>query len=99
MIYRHFRFHCILRVLLLGATIGLLAYLATRTTLYATIAIAAALVMYQVYDLIHYVEKTNRDLTRFLQSIQHADFSQTFTGGGLGSSFDDLKAEDRKSVV
>lgn len=92
MIYRHFRFHCILRVLLLGATIGLLAYLATRTTLYATIAIAAALVMYQVYDLIHYVEKTNRDLTRFLQSIQHADFSQTFTGGGLGSSFDDLKA-------
>lgn len=92
MIYRHFRFHCILRVLLLGATIGLLAYLASRTTLYATIAIAAALALYQVYDLIHYVEKTNRDLTRFLQSIQHADFSQTFTGGGLGSSFDDLKA-------
>ncbi len=92
MIYHHFRFHCILRVLLLGATIGLLAYLASRTTLYVTIVIVAALVMYQVYDLIHYVEKTNRDLTRFLQSIQYADFSQTFTGGGLGSSFDDLKA-------
>jgi len=60
MIYRHFRFHCILRVLLLGATIGLLTYLASRTTLYVTIVIVAALVMYQVYDLIHYVEKTKR---------------------------------------
>jgi nitrogen fixation/metabolism regulation signal transduction histidine kinase len=49
------------------------------------------LILYQIYSLIRYVEKTNRDLTRFLESIQHADFSQTFSGNGLGSSFDKLK--------
>ena len=41
--------------------------------------------------MIYYVEKTNRDLNRFLLTIKHEDFSQTFLGLGLGSSFDDLK--------
>jgi nitrogen fixation/metabolism regulation signal transduction histidine kinase len=36
------------------------------------------------------VDKTNRRLSRFLQAIRHADFSQSFTGLGLGSSFREL---------
>lgn len=91
MVYKNFRLHCILRVTLLGATIYLFFYLLLQTTLYATIAIVASIILYQVYSLIHYVEKTNRDLTRFLEAIKHTDFSQNFSGTGLGSSFEPLK--------
>jgi nitrogen fixation/metabolism regulation signal transduction histidine kinase len=91
MVYKNFRLHCIFRVVLLGATIYLFFYLLLQTTLYATIVIVGSVIVYQIYSLIHYVEKTNRDLTRFLEAIKHTDFSQTFSGTGLGSSFEPLK--------
>jgi signal transduction histidine kinase len=91
MVYKNFRLNCILRVVLLGAMIYLFFHLLLQTTLYATIVIVGSIIFYQIYSLIHYVEKTNRDLTRFLEAIQHADFSQTFTSTGLGSSFEPLK--------
>ncbi|MCY4351748.1 MAG: ATP-binding protein, partial [Gemmatimonadetes bacterium] len=34
---------------------------------------------------------TQRDLTRFLQAIRYEDFSQSFTGAGLGSAYNNLK--------
>jgi signal transduction histidine kinase len=54
--------------------------------------IVGAWSLYQVGALIHYVERTNRDLTRFLQAIRYEDFSQSFSlGTGLGSTYTDLK--------
>ena len=91
MVYKNFRLHCVIRVLLLGVTIYLFFYLLLQTALYATIVIVASVIVYQIYALIHFVEKTNRDLTRFLEAIKHTDFSQTFSGTGLGSSFEPLK--------
>jgi nitrogen fixation/metabolism regulation signal transduction histidine kinase len=82
------------RVFLLSGTLYLFFYLIfkTPTTYYATIFILGLVIIYQIYSLIHYVEKTNRDLNRFLLTIKHEDFSQTFLGAGLGSSFDELKS-------
>ena len=91
MVYKKFRINCTLRVILLSVTICLFLYLLFKTTLYATIAIMGSVALYQIYALIHYVEKTNRDLNRFLQSIKHEDFSQTFSSQNLGPSFDELK--------
>lgn len=94
MVFKRFRIIVLARVLALSATLYLLLYLifGTETRYYATIFIVGILIIYEVYGLIHYVEKTNRDLNRFLQTIKHEDFSQTFLGQGLGSSFDDLKS-------
>lgn len=92
MVYKRFRLNCVLRVLLISATIYLLFYLLFQTQFYAATLIIAMLSVYQIYSLIHYVEKTNRDLARFLDAIKHSDFSQSFSGAGLGSSFDELKA-------
>ncbi|OGG54324.1 MAG: histidine kinase [Candidatus Handelsmanbacteria bacterium RIFCSPLOWO2_12_FULL_64_10] len=92
MVSERFRAQCIVRALLLSATITLWVYLFFETSYYATLLIVGGIAVYQVYALIHYVEKTNRDLDRFLQAIRGADFSQTFTGKGLGASFDALKA-------
>lgn len=92
MVFRSFRINCILRVLVLGGTISLFFYLVFQTALYATLLIVTCIIVYQIYALIHYVEKTDRDLTRFLDSIKHADFSQTFSVSGLGTAYDNLKS-------
>ncbi len=91
MVFRHFRTRCIVRVAFLSATICALAFVLFQTTYYTTVLILAGIALYQAYALIHYVERTNRDLTRFLQAIRYEDFSQSFSGRGLGSAFDDLK--------
>lgn len=94
MVYKRFRVVVLARVFLLSGTLYLFFYLIfkTPTTYYATIFILGLVIIYQIYSLIHYVEKTNRDLNRFLLTIKHEDFSQTFLGAGLGSSFDELKS-------
>lgn len=91
MAYKHFRLICILRVALLCATSYLFFYLFFSTTYYATLIIVSAWALYQTWALMHFVERTDRDLTRFLQAIRYEDFSQSFTGIGLGSTYNDLK--------
>ena len=91
MVFKRFRFNCIIRVLAIGATLCTFFFLLFKTTQYAALFILGILIIYQIYSLIHYVEKTNRDLTRFFQSIKYSDFSQSFKSAGLGSSFDALK--------
>lgn len=92
MVYKRFRMVLAGRVLLLGGFIFLLYFLVLQTSYYAATLIVAALIVYQFASLIAYVEKTNRDLTRFLDAIKYSDFSQTFASTGLGSSFNELKA-------
>ncbi|HKI77332.1 MAG TPA: SpoIIE family protein phosphatase, partial [Ignavibacteriaceae bacterium] len=45
---------------------------------------------YEVYSLFYFVDKTNRDLTRFLNSIKHSDFSQAYVSKNFGESFEEL---------
>jgi nitrogen fixation/metabolism regulation signal transduction histidine kinase len=90
MVYKRFRIVCLTRVLLLAVTLFLAFYLYQHDALFATLFIAGVCVVYQIYALIHYVETTNRDLSRFLSSIQYADFSQGFSHKGMGRSFREL---------
>ena len=92
MIYKRFRFICTIRILLLGGTISFFFFLIFQTSLFAITFITGLSILYQVFALIRYVEKTNRDLSRFLQAIKYEDFSQTFIVKGLGSSYNELKA-------
>ena len=92
--YRAFRTRVVLRVALLGVTLWLLFYLIAAGVNHPAVVLVGlvvVLLLYQIYALIHYVERTNRDLARFLAAIRYADFSQSFVTGGLGSSFDELK--------
>ena len=90
MVYRSFRIQCVIRMILIGATICLFFYLLFRTSLFATIFIVGLLAIFQFYLLFKYVEKTNRDLSRFLLSIRYSDFAQPYTSSVKGSSFDEL---------
>lgn len=90
MIFRNFRLGVTWRVLGLAFSIALWMYLFYYTTYYVSMVILALVIAYQVAQLVRYVEKTNRKLTRFLNSIRYSDFSQSFPDHGLGRSFEEL---------
>ncbi len=48
------------------------------------------IIIFQIYLLFKYIDKTNRDLAGFLESIRFAEFTRSFKIEGLGSSFDEL---------
>jgi two-component system, NtrC family, nitrogen regulation sensor histidine kinase NtrY len=91
MLIRTFRFKIILRIILLTVTILLFAYLVFKMDFIFVTVTVGLLAVAQVFSIIHFTEKTNRDLCRFLLSIKYDDTSQAFTSDGLGSSFTELK--------
>jgi signal transduction histidine kinase len=75
---------------ILGAA-GLTTYLIGWARLYEVALLTGGAVVYQIVALIRYVEKIARDLTRFLDSVRYADFSQGFTSDGRGPLFEHLR--------
>lgn len=91
MIYKNFTFNIIFRVVLLTAGIFLLFYTWFISKYYTVPILLIILIIYQVYLIIHYVNRVNRDITGFFESIRYSDFNRSFRIEGLGSSFDGLK--------
>lgn len=75
---------------MLTANLLLLVFLISRQQHQITSLITGIFALVQIGSLIHYVERTNRKLTQFLESIRHADFSSSFSDRGLGRSFEGL---------
>ncbi len=92
MVLRRFHINCIIRVLALSATIGLLAFTLSKTDFIAAAIFLGLVAAYQIYALIKFVTKTNKDLNRFLLSIKHSDFSQSYANNLNGAGFDELRA-------
>ena len=92
MVYKRFYINCLIRVLLLSGTICLLAFLLFKTDFIAAAIFVCLVGAYQIFALIRYVSRTNRDLTRLLHSIKYSDFSQSFTNNLKGSGFEELHA-------
>jgi len=88
MVFKQFRVNVIVRVLLLTVSC-LLLFLTLNTTIFTPILIVAAIV-YEVWSLIRYVDRTNRELANFLESIRYSEFTRTFSIRDAGSSFDAL---------
>lgn len=87
---KNFRLNIILRLLVLAFLIFLFLYTIQNTNLTATVIIIGLFIIIQIISIIKFVETTNKELTRFLLSIKHSDFSQTFSEHGLGKSFKEL---------
>jgi len=92
MVYRKFRIDAALRVALLVVTIGLFFFVIFRTKLPAAAVLLGMLIAAQVAGLFRTVDRTNRDLARFFDSVRFDDFSQTFRGKTPGGSFVGLHA-------
>jgi nitrogen fixation/metabolism regulation signal transduction histidine kinase len=91
MAFNSFRFNLIFRIILLTATLFGFVYLLANTQLAFTMVLFAALAIVQILLLIKHVDKTNRLLNSFLQSIRYSDFSRTFQVESTDSSLNKLK--------
>jgi two-component system, NtrC family, nitrogen regulation sensor histidine kinase NtrY len=89
MIFKNFRINIIVRIIILVATIFLF-FLSLKTNYHITPFLVGAVILFEVFTLIRYVDRTNRDLTSFLESIRFAEFTRSFKIQGMGSSFDEL---------
>ena len=90
MVFKRFGVIVFLRTMILCVSVFILIYLLTRTSFIATPFIVALIIVAQMYSLVHYVQKTNRDIARFFDSIKYSDFSQSFRSTVKGSSFEEL---------
>lgn len=92
MVFKRFSVAVFIRTVLICLSAFLLIYILTKTSFIATPFIVALLIIAQIYSLIHYVQKTNRDIARFFDSIKYSDFSQSFRTNVKGSSFEELNS-------
>lgn len=92
MVFKRFSVIVVFRTVLLCLSVFVLIYLVTRTSFIATPFIVSLLILAQLYSLMHYVQKTNREIARFFESIKYSDFSQTFRSTVKGSSFEELSS-------
>ncbi|MBN2354812.1 ATP-binding protein [candidate division KSB1 bacterium] len=91
MVYKRFTTICTLRLVFLTLSLAGTIYFLLQLKITSLVIILALFSCYQLYALIHYVNKTNRDLTRFIESIRYSDFSQSFKDEGMGRSFSALQ--------
>lgn len=89
MVYRNFRVNITIRIIVFALTVILFFHFLYSSTFITPLFIFILLIL-QVYSLIRYVDKTNRDLASFLESIRFSEFTRTFQIEGMGSSFNEL---------
>jgi len=91
--YNKFRYQLIGRVILLGLTIFLFANLFYTESYTFSKILIFLLICVQGYYLFYSLEKSNREIIGFLQSIKWDDFSHTYPERKEGSSIDELYNE------
>ena len=85
-----FRVGIAIRVIVMVGMVFLLTFLVTSTTHYISIGIISLVIIYQIFNLIYFVDSTNRQLQRFLEAINYSDFSQTFSSKTYDGSLKSL---------
>jgi nitrogen fixation/metabolism regulation signal transduction histidine kinase len=91
MVFKRFRAVCAVRVAALALTLAAAAGFILQSAYRIPGLVLAGFAVFQAYGLFRYVEKTNRDLARFFESIRYEDFSQSFKDDGQGASFRELR--------
>jgi len=98
MVYRKFRVAVSLRLALLVLWIGLFFTVLLRTELAAAAVLLGLLIVAQVWGIFRTIDRTNRDLARFFDSVRFGDFSQTFREKSPGGSFAELHSALAKVI-
>jgi nitrogen fixation/metabolism regulation signal transduction histidine kinase len=86
---KNYRLNIIVRVILLAVTIFLF-FSSLESKLFVAPVIVAVIVIFQVASMIRYLDRTNRELTSFLQSIRFSEFTRSFQIEGMGGTFNEL---------
>jgi len=90
MVYRNFYINVIIRIAFIFFTSLWLAYEIANPPFVYTILFLGSILLIQTYGLIWYVNKTNRELSRFFTSLRDKDSSFSVVGKEKGGSFREL---------
>jgi len=96
MAFKRFTLRLAGRLLLLGISLFALAWLLFQPGYHSLTVIAAVLFMLAAFEVWRLINRSNREIARFVNAAGHADFSQKFSLEGLGSGFDELGEAFRK---
>jgi serine phosphatase RsbU (regulator of sigma subunit) len=88
--FNRFQWAVIARVIGLSLSLFILFFSFFRTNYIFLNIFLLVIIILQIYGLIHYVQKIYRDLIRFFRSIEHNDFTQSYSFKHFGSSFQEL---------
>ena len=73
-----FRWRCLLQIVLLTGSLWAWLHWSADTPQTATSVLFGIFIAIQIIMLIRFVEKSNRDVIRFLDGLRYGDFSQSF---------------------
>lgn len=96
--FKNFKVSLIIRVGLLVASIFLMAELVHNDTFILTEILVSGLIIFQVYGLVQFLDRTNKEIVSFLHSIKYDDFTHTYHTKNEGSSLDMLYEEFNKVI-
>ncbi len=99
MVYKRFRLQIVVRVLVMALTLLFVFYLYQKPAYLVSTLLLGIVFAAQVVSLIRYTEQTNRKLSRFFESIRHADFATSFSENELGKSFEELNNEFNQVIA
>lgn len=91
MFYKKFTFLIIVRISLLLINVIVLSIIFGDTRLFFNQIILGIVLIIQVWELIWFVNRTNRELTRLFLAVRHSDFSVTFKDMPVSRSFHGLQ--------
>ena len=87
MIINRFSISLIVRIALIFANLLVLATIFGRADLFFNQVILVIILVIQVYEILYFISRTNRDLAKFMIAIREADYTATFAGENQGKSF------------
>lgn len=86
MVYKNFRLNVTVRVALMVLVIAAIILLLFHQFYFVPMLLIGVLA-YVIYSLVYYVERTNREVSNFLESIRYGDFARTGEIAPMGKSF------------
>jgi len=86
MAYKNFRLNIIVRIILLFGAITACALFIVQAE-YVRLVYLAILVILLVVEMFYYIDRINRDLSQFLISVLHDEYTLAFKEKGRGKSF------------
>ncbi|MEQ9424203.1 MAG: ATP-binding protein [Cyclobacteriaceae bacterium] len=98
MAFKNFKVNLVFRVGLLVLSIFLITELVYSDSFVLTEILVAGLIIFQIYSLVQFLDRTNRELVAFLNSIKYDDFTHTYHTKNEGTSIDSLYAEFNKVI-
>jgi len=91
--FKSFTVQSSLRLGLICAVMFVTSWLIISGRPLTIIAGTGALLAAQIYSFFRYISKSNRHVVRFFNALRHEDFSESFSDGFMGGSFQAVSTE------